>query len=98
MAAQSVMMDGNEAVAHIAHLLNEVVIIYPITPASPMGEHADDWSAHGISNLWGAIPEVVEMQSEAGAAGALHGALPCDHVYRVPGPAAHDSQPVQDRR
>jgi pyruvate-ferredoxin/flavodoxin oxidoreductase len=69
------MMDGNEAVAHIAHLLNEVVVIYPITPASPMGEHADDWSEAGMTNLWGAVPEVVEMQSEAGAAGAVHGAL-----------------------
>jgi pyruvate-ferredoxin/flavodoxin oxidoreductase len=69
------MMDGNEAVAHIAHLLNEVIIIYPITPASPMGEHADDWTARHIPNLWGGVPDVVEMQSEAGAAGALHGAL-----------------------
>jgi pyruvate-ferredoxin/flavodoxin oxidoreductase len=72
---QTAMMDGNEAVAHIAHLLNEVIAIYPITPASPMGEHADDWSAQGITNLWGAVPDVIEMQSEAGAAGAIHGAL-----------------------
>ena len=72
---QTAMMDGNEAVAHIAHLLNEVIAIYPITPASPMGEHADDLSAEGQPNLWGAIPEVVELQSEAGAAGAIHGAL-----------------------
>ncbi|MEZ5567599.1 MAG: pyruvate:ferredoxin (flavodoxin) oxidoreductase [Halioglobus sp.] len=69
------MMDGNEAVAHIAHLLNEVIAIYPITPASPMGEHADSWSAEGVTNLWGSVPDVIEMQSEAGAAGALHGAL-----------------------
>jgi pyruvate-ferredoxin/flavodoxin oxidoreductase len=69
------MMDGNEAVAHIAHMLNEVIAIYPITPASPMGEHADDWSAEGIPNLWGTVPDVIEMQSEAGAAGAIHGAL-----------------------
>jgi pyruvate-ferredoxin/flavodoxin oxidoreductase len=74
-AQQTAMMDGNEAVAHIAHLLNEVIAIYPITPASPMGEHADDWSAEGIPNLWGAIPDVIEMQSEGGAAGAIHGAL-----------------------
>jgi pyruvate-ferredoxin/flavodoxin oxidoreductase len=71
----TVMIDGNEAAATIAHLLNEVIAIYPITPASPMGEHADDWSAAGIGNLWGTIPEVIEMQSEAGAAGAIHGAL-----------------------
>ncbi len=75
MAQQTVMLDGNEAAARIAHLLNEVVAIYPITPASPMGEHADDWSAAGVTNLWGAVPDVFEMQSEAGAAGAIHGAL-----------------------
>jgi pyruvate-ferredoxin/flavodoxin oxidoreductase len=72
---ETAMLDGNEAVARIAHLLNEVIAIYPITPASPMGEHADDWSAEGVPNLWGSIPDVIEMQSEAGAAGAIHGAL-----------------------
>ncbi len=69
------IVDANEAVAAVAHLLSEVVAIYPITPASPMGEHADQWSASGRVNLWGAVPEVIEMQSEAGAAGALHGAI-----------------------
>ncbi len=68
-------VDGNEAAAYIAHQLNEIIAIYPITPASPMGEHADEWSAAGRPNLWGAVPEVIEMQSEAGAAGAVHGAL-----------------------
>ncbi len=68
-------MDGNEAAARIAYALSEVIAIYPITPASPMAEHTDDWSAAGRGNLWGAVPDVVEMQSEAGAAGALHGAL-----------------------
>ena len=68
-------VDGNEAAARVAYALSEVIPIYPITPASPMAEHADDWSAAGLPNLWGAVPEVVEMQSEAGAAGALHGAL-----------------------
>ncbi|MCX2982608.1 pyruvate:ferredoxin (flavodoxin) oxidoreductase [Halieaceae bacterium IMCC14734] len=72
---RTVTIDGNEAAATMAHLLNEVILIYPITPASPMGELADDWSAAGVSNLWGAVPEVIEMQSEAGAAGAIHGAL-----------------------
>jgi pyruvate-ferredoxin/flavodoxin oxidoreductase len=67
-------MDGNEAAARVAHALSEVIAIYPITPASPMGELADSWAAAGRCNLWGAVPEVVEMQSEAGAAGALHGA------------------------
>ena len=69
------MVDGNEAAARIAHLASEVIAIYPITPASPMGEFADDWSAKGRTNLWGAVPEVIEMQSEAGAAGTLHGAV-----------------------
>ena len=68
-------IDGNEAVARIAHLLSEVVAIYPITPASPMAELAEAWSRAARRNLWGLVPEVVEMQSEAGAAGALHGAL-----------------------
>ncbi|MDO8926302.1 MAG: pyruvate:ferredoxin (flavodoxin) oxidoreductase [Sideroxyarcus sp.] len=70
-----VTIDGNEAAATIAHLTNEVIAIYPITPASPMGEHADEWSAQGRKNLWGTVPSVIEMQSEGGAAGALHGAL-----------------------
>ena len=69
------VLDGNEAAARIAHKLAEVVAIYPITPASPMGELADAWSAAGEKNLWGQVPEIVEMQSEAGAAGAVHGAL-----------------------
>ncbi len=68
-------VDGNEAVARVAHRLSEVIAIYPITPSSPMGELADAWSATGHTNLWGAVPHVIEMQSEAGAAGALHGAL-----------------------
>ncbi len=68
-------MDGNEAAARIAYAVSEVISIYPITPASPMAEHCDDWSAAGRPNLWGKVPDVVEMQSEAGAAGALHGAL-----------------------
>jgi pyruvate-ferredoxin/flavodoxin oxidoreductase len=69
------VVDGNEAAARIAHKLSEVVAIYPITPASAMGELADAWSAAGARNLWGQVPEIVEMQSEAGAAGAVHGAL-----------------------
>lgn len=68
-------LDGNEAVAAVAYRLSEVIAIYPITPASPMGEHADDWSALRRPNLWGTVPEVIEMQSEGGAAGAVHGAL-----------------------
>ena len=69
------MLDGNEAVAHVAYALNEVIAIYPITPASSMGEWADQWAAEKRPNLWGTVPSVIEMQSEAGAAGAVHGAL-----------------------
>ncbi len=68
-------MDGNEAVARVAFQLNEVVALFPITPASPMGEWADAWAAAGVKNLWGTVPAVIEMQSEGGAAGAIHGAL-----------------------
>jgi pyruvate-ferredoxin/flavodoxin oxidoreductase len=68
-------IDGNEAVARIAYLGHEVIAIYPITPASPMGEWADEWAAQDRPNLWGAVPTIIEMQSEGGAAGALHGAL-----------------------
>src|SRR5215204_2967907 len=69
------VVDGNEAAARVAHRLSEVIAIYPITPSSPMGELADAWSAAGRRNLWGAVPRVIQMQSEGGAAGALHGAL-----------------------
>ena len=71
----AITIDANEAVAKVAHRLSEVVAIYPITPASAMGELADEWSTHGFKNLWGEVPRVVEMQSEAGAIGAVHGAL-----------------------
>ncbi|MEY2668925.1 MAG: hypothetical protein RJA59_1563, partial [Pseudomonadota bacterium] len=70
-----VTMDGNEAVASVAHRTNEVIAIYPITPSSNMGEWADEWSAFGKKNIWGLVPTVVEMQSEGGAAGAVHGAI-----------------------
>ncbi|MDZ4701049.1 MAG: pyruvate:ferredoxin (flavodoxin) oxidoreductase, partial [Rhodothermales bacterium] len=68
-------IDGNEAAAYVAHKTNEVIAIYPITPASPMGELADLWTMQGQKNLWGMVPEVIEMQSEGGAAGTVHGAL-----------------------
>ena len=71
----TVTVDANEAVASVAHRTNELIVIYPITPSSPMGEWCDEWSAHGRRNLWNAIPDVTEMQSEAGAIGAVHGAL-----------------------
>ncbi|MEW6286665.1 MAG: pyruvate:ferredoxin (flavodoxin) oxidoreductase [Chloroflexota bacterium] len=75
MKKTTVMMDGNEATASVAHRLNEVIAIYPITPSSAMGEFADEWSAKGKKNLWGTVPLVIEMQSEGGAAGTVHGAL-----------------------
>src|SRR5438552_2446061 len=68
-------IDANEAVANVAYRLNEVIAIYPITPSSAMGEWADQWAAEGVPNIWGTVPQVVEMQSEGGAAGAVHGAL-----------------------
>ncbi|MHC4842519.1 MAG: pyruvate:ferredoxin (flavodoxin) oxidoreductase [Planctomycetota bacterium] len=75
MARRMVTIDGNTAVAHVAHATNEVIAIYPITPSSPMGEMADAKTANGEVNIWGTVPSVTEMQSEGGAAGAVHGAL-----------------------
>ncbi|HEY4590499.1 MAG TPA: pyruvate:ferredoxin (flavodoxin) oxidoreductase, partial [Thermoanaerobaculia bacterium] len=70
-----ITVDGNEAAASVAYRCNEVIAIYPITPSPPMGELADAWAVEGKPNLWGTVPRVVEMQSEGGAAGAVHGAL-----------------------
>ena len=75
MVRDQVTIDGNEAAAYVAYKTNEIIAIYPITPASAMGELADLWSAQGEKNLWGSVPLVIEMQSEGGAAGAVHGAL-----------------------
>ena len=75
MDEQRAIVDGNEAVASVAYRLNEVIAIYPITPASAMGEWADQWMSEARPNVWGSVPDVIEMQSEGGAAGALHGAL-----------------------
>ena len=75
MARKIATLDGNEAAAYVAHKVSEVIAIYPITPSTPMGEHADAWSAKGIKNIWGTIPQVTEMQSEGGAAAAVHGAI-----------------------
>ena len=96
-----VTIDGNEAASFIAHQTNEVIAIYPITPASPMGELSDAWSAVGRKNIFGTVPDVIEMQSEAGAAAAAHGSLQSgrldDDLHRVAGTAADDPQHVQDR-
>ncbi len=75
MTTNMITIDANEATASVAHKVNEVIAIYPITPSSGMGELADQYSAHGDTNIWGAVPLVIEMQSEGGAAGAVHGAL-----------------------
>jgi len=75
MARKKIMIDGNQAVAHVGHKVNEVIAIYPITPSSTMGEYADAWSTTGQKNIWGTVPAVVEMQSEGGAVAAVHGAL-----------------------
>ena len=72
---QTVMIDGNEATASVAHRINDVCAIYPITPSSNMGEFADEWSAQGKTNIWGIVPDVIEMQSEGGASAAVHGSL-----------------------
>lgn len=68
-------MDGNQAAAHVAYRTSEVIAIYPITPASPMGEFSDLWSAQDVRNIWGTTPRVIELHAEGGAAGAVHGAL-----------------------
>jgi len=75
MRRPMVTLDGNEATAYVAHKMSEVIAIYPITPSSPMGEFADEWSALNQPNIWGTVPLVIEMQSEGGAAGTVHGAL-----------------------
>jgi len=88
-------MDGNEAAAYIAYKTNEICAIYPITPSSVMGELADEWAAKGEKNIWGNVPKVIEMQSEAGAAGTVHGALQGggigNYFYRFSGSFAYDS-------
>ncbi|HEY7161362.1 MAG TPA: pyruvate:ferredoxin (flavodoxin) oxidoreductase, partial [Acidobacteriota bacterium] len=75
MPKNQITVDGNEAAASVAFRLSEAIAIYPITPSSPMAEFCDEWSSKGKTNLWGVIPEMAEMQSEGGAAGAVHGAL-----------------------
>ena len=75
MKRKQVCIEGNEAAAHVAYRTNEVIAIYPITPSSPMGELSDQWSVRNVPNIWGSVPRVMEMQSEGGASGAVHGAL-----------------------
>ncbi len=86
--------DGNEAAAHVSYMFSEVAAIYPITPSSPMAEHVDEWAARGRKNLWGQNVSVQEMQSEAGAAGAVHlspGWCSHHHIHCFSGSAPDDS-------
>jgi pyruvate-ferredoxin/flavodoxin oxidoreductase len=102
MNNQYVTIDGNEAAAYVAYKTNDVIAIYPITPSSPMGEYSDTWSALDQKNIWGMTPIVREMQSEAGAAGTVHGTLQTGSLTTTftssQGFAPDDSQHVQDRR
>ena len=95
-----VTVDGNEAAAYVAHQTNEVIAIYPITPSSPMGEFSDGWSAVGRKNIYGTVPDVIEMQSEGGAAGALRssaGRCDVNDFHGLARPFVDDPQYVQDR-
>lgn len=102
MMRQKVTIDGNTAAAHVAHATNEVIAIYPITPSSNMGEISDIKSAQGEKNIWGTVPLVTEMQSEAGAARGRPwrpaGRCPDHDLHGQPGLAVDDPQHVQDRR
>ena len=97
-----VVMDGNTAAAHSAYAFTEVAAIYPITPSSPMAEKVDEWSAKGKKNLFGTPVDVIQMQSEAGAAGTCHGSLagrrPDHYLYLLPGPDADDPGDVRHGR
>ena len=86
-------IDGNAAAAHVSYAFCELAVIYPITPSSPMAELADEWATAQKQNMFGVVPKVVEMQSEAGAAGALHGALTCGALATT-----YTTQYVQNRR
>jgi pyruvate-ferredoxin/flavodoxin oxidoreductase len=77
-----ITVDGNEAAASVAYRLSETIAIFPITPSSPMAELCDEWANRGKTNLWGVVPEMAEMQSEGGAAGAVHGALQAGALAR----------------
>jgi pyruvate-ferredoxin/flavodoxin oxidoreductase len=91
-------MDGNKAAAYVSYAFTEVAAIFPITPSSAMAENVDEWAAEGQKNIFGRTVKVMEMQSEAGAAGAVHGSLSAGsldhHLYRLAGPTADDSQHV----
>ena len=96
MARIAKSMDGNNAAAYVSYAFTEVAGIYPITPSSPMADYVDQWSAKGMKNIFGTTVKVAEMQSEAGASGAVHGSLQGahNHLHRFPGSAPHDPQYV----
>lgn len=98
MSGKKITVDGNYAAAHVAYALSEVAAIYPITPSSTMGEYVDEWASQGKKNIWGKEVSVMEMQSEAGAAGAVHGSscrrFSDKHLHRFSGPAPHDPEYV----
>lgn len=100
--SHKVVMDGNTAAAYASYPFTEVAAIYPITPSSQMAEVVDEWAAKGKKNLFGQPVKVIEMQSEAGAAGTCHGSLqagaPDHHLHRVSGPDADDPAHVPHRR
>ena len=94
-------MDGNTAAAHVAYAFTDVAAIYPITPSSPMADTVDQWSAAGQENIFGNQVKVVEMESEAGAAGAVHGSLAAGaltNLYSISGSVTYDPEHVQNRR
>jgi len=94
MEREMVPMDGNTAAAYVAHATNEVIAIYPITPSSSMGELSDEWSAKGKKNIWGTVPSVTEMQSEA----STYNRSTMYHLYCITGIALDDPEHVQDSR
>ena len=100
MARQMKTMDGNQAAAYASYAFTEVAAMYPITPSSVMPEHTDEWATQGMKNIFGQTVQITEMQSEAGAAGAvLSGGRRADHdLYSFPGTSADDPEPVQGGR
>ena len=101
MARKMKTMDGNHAAAHASYAFSDVAAIYPITPSSVMAEATDEWATQGRKNIFGQEVQVTEMQSEAGAAGAVHGSLaagrPDYNLYSFPGSSAYDPEPLQNR-
>ena len=94
MARKMKTMDGNQAAAHASYAYTDVAAIYPITPSSVMAEHTDEWATQGRKNIFGQEVQVTEMQSEAGAAGAVHSRSSYHNLYRIPGTSSDDPEPL----